>query len=170
MFDTDAGLIDDLGTTLSVFPEVLHPDSHLLNATGLQKRRGIDVAISTTIAAGTVILAANAALTFYDNIAAKIKAKSDENSCTLTYGTEWDNYTHEGYAYQATTTGSNCETTAIKETMQNAVKSCANKLHDAGSTLGCCRFEHGGTWTGWLRLSADPERYPATSATCPSGS
>jgi hypothetical protein len=62
----------------------------------------------------------------YDNIAAKIKAKPDHNSCTLVYGTDHDDVYYEGYAYQATTTGKNCDTTATQKTINNECAGCAS--------------------------------------------
>lgn len=168
-FDITHRAIDNNGTTMAVIPSVILEDSHLLQDTGLERRKAIDVVVAVSTAAGagfTAIIAANAAVDLYDNIAAKIKAKSDANSCTLTYGTDGDDGYYEGYAYQATTTGSDCDTTAIQKTINNAVAECANSLHAAGMVRGCCRFSHGGDWTGHLRLTNAPNTYPATSVNC----
>jgi hypothetical protein len=171
IFDTNPETIDNLGSTVAVTPTVLDPNSPLLNTTdttALQKRQSINVVIAGVAAGGTVIIAGNAAVDLYDNIAAKIKAKSDHNSCTLIYGTDHDDGYYEGYAYQATTTGKNCDTTAIQKTINNAVRNCATKLNKARAVTGCCNFRHGGgSWHGHLRLSADPDRYPVRSAQCP---
>ena len=117
-------------------------------------------------AAPGVIVAGNSAIQLYDNIAAKIKSKSDKNSCTLVYGTDHDDGCYEGYAYQATTTGKKCDTTAIEKSINDAVRTCATKLHKARAVTGCCRFSHGGSWRGHLRLSANPDRYPIKPAQC----
>jgi hypothetical protein len=117
---------------------------------------------------GAVIIAGNAAVDLYDNIAAKIKAKSDQNSCTLVFGTDYNDGYYEGYAHQATTTGKNCGTTAIQKTIDNAVRNCATKLNEASAVTGCCNFRHGeGSWHRHLRLSASPERFPVQLAQCP---
>ena len=167
VFNTDPQVIDDLDTTLSVVPSVLSPQSLLLNASHIDKRQSISVVVAGVTTGGTAVIAGNSAVDLYNNIAAKIKAKSDQNSCTLTYGTDSDDGYYEGYAYQATTTGKNCDTTAIMKTIQNAVKACATKLHNAGAIRGCCQLRHGqGTWHGHLRLTANPSIYPATSVTC----
>jgi hypothetical protein len=161
-FDTAPRVIDDLGTQLSVIPDTLLEDSPLLNLTGLEKRKKIDliVAVATVVGStASVVIAANAGTDIYEYIAQKIKDKSDRNSCTLTYGTDSDDGSYEGYAFQATTTGSNCDTTAIYQTILNAVEDCANKLHNARSVRGCCKSSHGGTWTGHLRLTADPDQF-----------
>jgi hypothetical protein len=126
-----------------------------LNVTSLEKRRKIDVVVAVATVVGStasVVIAANAGTDIYEYIAQKIKDKSDRNSCTLTYGTDSDDGSYEGYAFQATTTGSNCDTTAIYQTILNAVEGCANKLHNARSVRGCCKSSHGGTWTGHLRF------------------
>lgn len=168
-FDTSAQTIPGSEMSFAVIPEVLASDSPLLNTTSLEARGAIEVtvAVATVISsAASVVLAGNAAADLYNTIAAKIKAKSDANSCTLTYGTDSDDGYYEGYAYEATTTGSNCDTTAILTTIQKAVKKCATKLSDAGASRGCCKFRHGGTWTGHLRLTAEPVKLPVTSVTC----
>ncbi|PYH85790.1 hypothetical protein BO82DRAFT_371237 [Aspergillus uvarum CBS 121591] len=87
-------------------------------------------------------------------IAAMIKAKSTADSYV------------EGYAYEATTSGSNCESTAEKKTILAAVEKCATALNAAGAVRGCCTRTHGGTWEGHLRLTAEPSVYPATTVTC----
>ncbi|KAJ5338991.1 hypothetical protein N7541_010964 [Penicillium brevicompactum] len=142
----------------------------LYNDTSALKRR---TGITTTVAAATVlssatstIIAAASALTIYEFIADVIKSKSNSNSCTMTYGTDSDGTYFEGYAYEATTSGSNCDTTAEKKTILAAVEKCANRLHTYGAVRGCCTFSHGGTWTGHLRLTAEPLKYPVTSVTC----
>jgi hypothetical protein len=146
-----------------VIPDTLLEDSPLLNVTGFEKRRKIDVVVAVATVVGStasVVIAANAGTDIYEYIAQKINDKSNRNSCTLTYGS------YEGYAFQATTTGSNCDTTAIYQTILNAVEDCANKLQNARSVRGCCKFSHGGTWTGHLRLTADPDQFPATTVNC----
>ena len=169
-FETSAAMIAELDMLLAVIPEVLVDTSLLLNTTGLQARQNwidVVVAASTVATTGlTAVVADNVAVTLYDNIAAKIKAKSDANSCTLTYGTDSDDGYYEGYAYEATTTGSNWDTTAILAKIETAVQKCATKLNMAGVVRGCCQFSYGGTWTGHLRLTANPSSYPATSVTC----
>lgn len=168
-FDTSSQTIAGSEMSLAVIPEILADSSPLLNTTGLEARGAIkvSVAVATVIGSGaSVIIAGNAAVDLYDNIAAKIKAKSNANSCTLTYGTDSDDGYYEGYAYEATTTGSNCDTTALLKTIQTAVKKCATDLSTGGATRGCCKFTHGGTWTGHLRLTAEPVKFPVTSVTC----
>ncbi|KMK58579.1 hypothetical protein Y699_07806 [Aspergillus fumigatus Z5] len=49
------------------------------------------------------------------------KSESDQNSCSLVYGTDSDGTYVEGYAYEATTSGENCDTTAKKKTIIAAV-------------------------------------------------
>ncbi|RHZ49224.1 uncharacterized protein CDV56_105778 [Aspergillus thermomutatus] len=108
---------------------------------------------------------ANAGLEIYEDIAAMIKSKSNQNSCSLVYGTDSDGTYVEGYAYEATTSGENCDTTAEKKTIIAAVEKCANKLNGQGAIRGCCTMNHGGTWTGHLRLTASPSLYPAHTVT-----
>lgn len=147
----------------------MHDSPYLNAASGLHKRKKIDVAVKyATVVGGAagVVLGAQAGTDIYTFIASNIKGKSDQNSCTLTYGTDSDDGTYEGYAFQATTTGSKCDTTAIYKTILHAVQECADDLHAAKAVRGCCTFSHGGTWTGHLRLTANPDKFPATTVTC----
>ena len=168
-FDTSP---QDVGgnMTLAVIPDVLMETSPLMNATVSLTEKAIDVVVAVPTVASTganVIVAGKAAVDFYNRIARKIKAKSDASSCTPFYGTEYDEgLYYEGYAYQATATGSHCDTTAILEIVQDAVQECATKLHNAGAIRGRCKFSHGGTWDGQLQLTADPDSFPATPSTC----
>ncbi|KAJ5443694.1 uncharacterized protein N7458_007566 [Penicillium daleae] len=102
----------------------------------------------------------------YDFIAGVIESKSDVNSCCLNFGADTEGTYFGGYAYKATTSGSNCHAQTGQKTILVAVKKCAYRLHEHGATRGCCAFTLGGTWTGHLRLSAEPTEYPATSVTC----
>jgi hypothetical protein len=153
------------GTNLTVtFDIVSNEYLSLYTNNTLEKRTGI----TTVVAAATivdsisnVIIAASAGLEIYEDIAAIIKSKSNQNSCSLVY----DTYV-EGYAYEATTSGENCDTTAEKKTILAAVEKCANKLNAQGAIRGCCTMNHGGTWTGHLRLTASPSLYPAHTVTC----
>ncbi|RHZ45091.1 uncharacterized protein CDV56_102260 [Aspergillus thermomutatus] len=134
----------------------------------LEKRTGITITkIKTTVKAGTKIIATvKAGIEIYEFLAGIIKSKSDANSCTLTYGTDISGDLYYGYAYKATTTGIKCDTTAIKKTILSAVEKCATTLHNSGTTIGCCAFNHGGTWHGHLRLSAEPSIYPVHTVDC----
>jgi hypothetical protein len=169
IFDTEPQMIDDQALMVAVIPTVLHPDSPLLNntdATGLQKRPAIKVVIPGISAGAGVVVTGYSVVQLYDNIAAKIKAKSDRNSCTLVFGTDHDDGYYEGYAYQATSTSSRCDTTAVQKSIQDAVRTCATRLHNSRAVTGCCRFDHGGSWHGHLRISANPDKYPIRSAQC----
>ncbi|KAJ5732134.1 hypothetical protein N7493_003615 [Penicillium malachiteum] len=140
------------------------------DANYLHKRTAISVAVEVaTILGGTagVIMAAESALDIYEYIAGVIKTKAEQESCTLTYGTDTADDAIEGYAYKAMTTKTNCGTTAEKKTIDTAVKKCANELHEAGATRGCCKFRYGdGSWYGHLRLTAEPKKYPADTVNC----
>lgn len=154
---------------MAVVPDILASTSPLLNTTGLEKRKKIDVAVKVaTIAGGggSIVLAANAALEPYKSIATIIKSHSNANSCTLEYGTDYGHGTYEGYAFYVTTTGKNCDTTALYKTILKAVKNCADRLHNAHAIRGCCNFTHGGTWHGHLKLSGNPSSFPANGAAC----
>jgi hypothetical protein len=103
----------------------------------------------------------------YGYLAQMAKSRSDRNSCTLTYGTDSNDGIFEGYAFNATVTGLKCDdTTAIYEELITAVQGCADDLHNAHAVRGCCGFSHGGMWKGQLRLTADPEAFPAASVAC----
>ncbi|KAF7158694.1 hypothetical protein CNMCM5623_003858 [Aspergillus felis] len=159
-----------LGTNLTVTFDVVSDDYlSLYTNNTLEKRTGITaVVVAATIvnSISSVILAANAGLEIYEDIAAIIKSKSNQNSCSLVYGIDSDGTYVEGYAYEATTSGENCDTTAEKKTILAAVEKCANKLNAQGAIRGCCTMNHGGTWTGHLRLTASPSLYPAHTVTC----
>jgi hypothetical protein len=131
-------------------------------------RRQIDVSAWAGIvtAGGTVIVGAASGAEIYTFITDLIKSKANANSCSMTTGTDSDGHLVEGYAYQATTSGHDCRTTAERKTILAAVKKCADWLHSHGAINGCCKFSHGGTWTGHLRLSSQPSKYPAHSITC----
>ncbi|KAG2019251.1 hypothetical protein GB937_005164 [Aspergillus fischeri] len=157
-------------TNLTISFDVVGADyAHLYNITNvLAARTGITTKVAVAqiaSVASQVIMTAGSAVTIYEFIASIMKAKSEPNLCALAYGTD-SNGTHtEGYAYKATTTGSNCETTAEKKTLLSAMEKCANALHTKGAVWGCCTMHHGGTWHGHLRLSGDPTNYLVMSVT-----
>ncbi|KAF9777489.1 hypothetical protein IL306_004417 [Fusarium sp. DS 682] len=137
-------------------------------ASPFEKRRHIDVTAWATVAlaGGTTILAAEAGINIYKFIADAIKSKSSHNSCSMTTGTDSNGHVIEGYAYLATTSGHDCKTTAETKTILAAVKNCADWQHKHGAISGCCKFSHGGTWTGHLRLTSQPNKYPAHAVNC----
>ncbi|CAF3451013.1 unnamed protein product, partial [Fusarium graminearum] len=87
-------------------------------------RREINVMMWTAVAAagGTVIMGGESALDIYKTIADLIKSKANSDSCSMTIGTDSDGHHVEGYAYQATTSGHDCKTTAERKTILAAVK------------------------------------------------
>ncbi|OJJ97405.1 hypothetical protein ASPACDRAFT_62435 [Aspergillus aculeatus ATCC 16872] len=142
---------DGAGTNLTVTFDTVSADYVSLYAQDgeLAKRTGIATAVA-----------------YATYIAAIIKANPTADSCTITYGVDSEESYVEGYAYEATTSGSNCETTAEKKTILAAVEKCATALNAAGAVRGCCTMTHGRTWEGHLRLTAEPSVYPATTVTC----
>ncbi|KAJ5861192.1 uncharacterized protein N7529_008502 [Penicillium soppii] len=88
----------------------------------LDKRTGITITqVVTTIKNGAQNIATvKAAKDIYDFIAGIIKSKADVSSCAITYGTDAGDGLVYGYAYQTTTTGSNCGSTAEKKTIVDA--------------------------------------------------
>jgi hypothetical protein len=103
----------------------------------------------------------------YGYLAQMAKSRSDQNSCTLTYGTDSNDGIFEGYAFNATVTGlKRDDTTAIYAEILTAVQECAVNLLSAHAVRGCCGFSHRGMWKGHLRLTADPETFPAASVAC----
>lgn len=144
---------------------------HLIDASYVSHfdtRREIDVsAWANVVAAGSsVIIAGYNGIGIYQFISDVIKSKANSDSCSMTIGTDSDGHHVEGYAYQATTSGHDCKTTAERKTILAAVKKCADILHANGAINGCCKFSHGGTWTGHLRLTSQPSKYPAHSVNC----
>ncbi|PWY88193.1 hypothetical protein BO70DRAFT_286194 [Aspergillus heteromorphus CBS 117.55] len=134
----------------------------------LEKRKMITITsvVTTVKFAADIISIAKAVESIYEYIGGIIWVKSDIDTCTLTYGTDMSGDYYYGYAYKATTTDKNCDTTAEKKTIITAVENCAKKLNKKGATVGCCAFSHGGTWSGHLRLSADPSLYPVRTVDC----
>ncbi|KAF3386302.1 hypothetical protein F1880_000399 [Penicillium rolfsii] len=154
---------------VTVFLDTISADYAHLYETSLDKRTGITVKVAAAKVLATsaaVIQTAGAAFTIYSVIASLIKEKSNQNSCTLVYETDTTGSISEGYAFKATTTGSNCDTTAETKTILSAVEKCANALNAEGAVTGCCTMHHGGTWHGHLRLSGSPTSYPVTYVTC----
>ncbi|KAJ5864005.1 uncharacterized protein N7529_005921 [Penicillium soppii] len=115
---------------------------------------------------GQTIATVKAAIEIRELLAGIIKSKSEADSCTLTYGTDISGDYFYGYAYKATTTGENCDTTAERKTILSAIENCATSLHSKGAAVGGCTFHHGGTWHGHLQLSAEPVIYPVHKVTC----
>ncbi|PYH48543.1 uncharacterized protein BP01DRAFT_289377 [Aspergillus saccharolyticus JOP 1030-1] len=162
------------GLNLTVSMDVVNADyAYLYDNTTTNEDLTKHTDITTTVSAYTVakvtsevIITAASAITIYEFIAGVIKSKSDANSCTITYGTDSDGSHTEGYAYKASTTGSNCDTTAELKTIRSATEKCATTLSTMGAVRGCCTMTHEGTWEGHLRLSGDPTSYPVTTVTC----
>lgn len=103
----------------------------------------------------------------YDFIAKQIKAQTGKNSCALNHSSEYNGRVIEGYAYYATTMGSNCDTFPGLETIENAVGKCANFLSKKQAVQGCCNLSLGRTWHTLLRLSSEPGMFPADQIDCP---
>jgi hypothetical protein len=132
----------------------------------LSKRTGISTVVTVVKYGAATIATVKQAIEIWEFIAGIIKSKSEADSCTLTYGTDISGEYYYGYAYKATTTGENCDTTAERKTILSAVEKCATTLHSKGAAVGCCTFHHGGTWHGHLQLSAEPGTYPVHKVTC----
>ena len=161
----DASAASDL--SLYITTDKILGTSPLLQTHDVHQRVPVSVVVTntTTLATpGTLIIADDTSAPLYDWVAQKITASSDANSCTLVYGTDFDGETWEGFAYQAISTGLNCDTTASCETIRAAVGDCADRLHEARAVRGCCRISYGGTWSGQLRLTAEADGWP--SADC----
>lgn len=132
------------GTSLTV-------NFDLVNAFYVSLYKDTAVAEATVVSSQTsTIAAASSAPKFCQFIASVIESKSNTRSCTLNTGADTEGTYFEGYAYQASMSGSTCVTTAEKKTILVAVEKCANRLHSYGATCGCCTFTLGGTWTGHL--------------------
>ncbi|KAF5568814.1 hypothetical protein FPHYL_2621 [Fusarium phyllophilum] len=180
LVEPSLGLHDKQGQRVGYNPLVKQwngPDSNLTATLDLvdpghvsvfEKRRHIDVTAWATVAlaAGTTILAAEAGMNIYKQVADIIKSKSNHNSCSMTTGTNSNGHIIEGYAYLATTSGHDCKTTAETKTILAAVKDCADWQHKHGAIMGCCVLSHGGTWKGHLRLTSQPNKYPAHAVNC----
>lgn len=139
------------------------------NTSALSRCTRSEIAMHTATvisSAASTIVATTSTPKIYDFIAGVIESKSDVNSCSLDFGADTEGTYFGGYAYKATTSGSNCHAQTGQKTILVAVKKCADRLHEHGATRGCCAFTLGGTWTGHLRLSAEPTEYPVTSVTC----
>ncbi|KAJ5622881.1 hypothetical protein N7490_011486 [Penicillium lividum] len=136
------------------------------NSLDLSKRTGITSVLTIVKKAAEIIKVGKDVIDIVDFVAGVMKTKSNSDSCTVTKGTDTGDSETYGYAYRATTTGDNCDTTAELKTLISAVTTCFNNMNEHGCTLCCCQFDHGGTWRGNLQMSADPTSYPATDAVC----
>ncbi|KAJ5713179.1 uncharacterized protein N7483_010360 [Penicillium malachiteum] len=91
------------------------------------------------------------------------------------YGLSKENYKDISYIYYAS--GSNCDTTAKKDTIAGALKHYFEKIDKIEiCDTECLRMDHGGTWDGWLKIgptaSFDKDAYcgPELSfSSCTSG-
>lgn len=79
-----------------------------------------------------------------------IKGLSDGDTCahTVFY------IANLAFSYYTTTTGSNCDTTAEKKTIKNAVEKGLSHALDVGAKSALFAFSHGGTWNGHLQMAA----------------
>lgn len=116
----------------------------------------------TRVIADSAVTLANTGIDVYEYIAQKIEPGSDEKSCTLTYsGDASDDGVFEGYAFNATVTGSKCgDATAVYGEVLGRVQQCADALHDAHAVRGCCHFSYKRKWHGHLKLTVDPDNFP----------
>ena len=114
---------------------------------------------------GTTVVVVNHGLNLYQLVADMFKSKPDQSSCTLILATEHDDERCSDFAYHATITGTDCDTTPGREAIFAHVKECADDLDELGACSGCCILD-GGTWTGHLRLTADPESWSAGTVDC----
>ena len=115
--------------------------------TNLTERTNVQICERIITAAGACAAIGSFVIAFAQAMGSTIKQKSNEHSCSSVRGT----YESVSWIYYAT--GRNCDTTAQRETIAGAVK---KYLHDVkGNKLcgtECLRFDHGGTWDGWLKL------------------
>ncbi|KAJ5919490.1 hypothetical protein N7454_009325 [Penicillium verhagenii] len=155
------------GTMTTHYGSVL-PDSPLLSHdTQLAIRDEVTIQYATVLTvASAVIVAASNSITICKTIAREINYRSTANECSLVYGTAMDGVKIEGYSYRASTTGTNCKTSAVYAEILKAVNECVNDLHNQKATTGCCKFRHAGSWTGHLRVTSMPEKHPVEDIVC----
>ena len=99
-YDTSPRALNGTHWTVAVVPTVPRPESPLLktNQFGpLQKRKKIKVDWAGVGVAFSLPISIKHGLRIWDNIATKIKGKSDQNSCTLTWSTAFDEQQYLGY-------------------------------------------------------------------------
>ncbi|KAJ5715388.1 Ras-like protein [Penicillium malachiteum] len=137
----------DDGSNMTVTLRVINADyawEYANTTSDLSKRTRVSTVATVVKTGADVITVAKGTKEIWEFVAGIIKSKSDAESCTLTYGTDLSGEYFYGYAYKATTTGKNCDTTAERKTILNAVDRCAKKLQSKGAAVGCCTFAHGG--------------------------
>ncbi|KAJ5573577.1 uncharacterized protein N7459_008004 [Penicillium hispanicum] len=126
----------------------------------LVKRTSISVSKSNKKSGSTKFGNSNKCQTVILDIAQEIDAQSESNSCAAVTGrkTGFDGVTYN-YYYEASTSGSNCDTTAELKTIVSAID---DAWDDLGShSAACLTMSHGGTWQGNLGITAMQSDYPA---------
>jgi hypothetical protein len=160
---------EEEGFNMTLHLNVINADyagAYTNSSLDLTKRTGITQVLTVVKKGAEIIRLAKDVVEIVEFVAGIMKTKSNSDSCTSTKGTDTGDGETYGYFYKASTTGENCDTTAELKTLKSAATKCFNKMHAAGCTLCCCKFDHGGTWRGHLQMSADPTNYPATYASC----
>jgi hypothetical protein len=75
--------------------------------------------------------------------------QSQENSCALISGNEQD----AAWQYYATTSGTKCDTSASEDQIQSAVTLALKVMQQRNELVACFKFDHGGTWSGFLQVA-----------------
>ncbi|KAH7385706.1 hypothetical protein BKA66DRAFT_403411, partial [Pyrenochaeta sp. MPI-SDFR-AT-0127] len=83
-----------------------------------------------------------------EHLAGAIKDLSDRNTCQHIV----THVANLAVSYYATTTGSNCDTTAQKKTIRNALTKALYFALNTGTSAAIFEFDHGGTWNGHLQV------------------
>jgi hypothetical protein len=104
--------------------------------------------------------------TIHDTISSMFKNKEEPDSCVLSASTDSNGEYVDGYAYFVTTISRDCKATIEKEVIQEAIKKCAHWLHSNAALSGCCKSSQRGGWTGRVRLTSQPSKYPAHEVEC----
>ncbi|KAJ5963129.1 hypothetical protein N7481_013434 [Penicillium waksmanii] len=148
---------------------VINPDhawEYTNTTSNCSKRTGISTVMIVVKYVARIIATVKVVIDIWKFLAGMIKLKSEADSCTLTNRTDISDDYFYGYAYKATTSGANYNTTAEHGAILSAVEICTATLHSKGTSVGCCTFHRGGTWHGHLQLSAEPVIYPVHKVTC----
>ncbi|KXT12876.1 hypothetical protein AC579_5392 [Pseudocercospora musae] len=184
-------MMNDIGSAIAVRPYVILEDSPLLSATGLSTyvfdtkvtfqqlltwiSNKKDIVATATVA--TTGLTAVFSLQLSSSAVRKHRNKDESELrkgllnlglrfCRASHSTEYDGSIYAGYAFKATTSGSNCDTAALEKTIKSAAKECANGLHTGKAVVGCCRFSYGRTWDRPSQSTAAPEKFAAKDVDC----
>ncbi|KAM0355062.1 hypothetical protein ACHAPU_000913 [Fusarium lateritium] len=107
--------------------------------------------------------------TIYDTFSGMVKNKDTPEVCLLSASFDSADEYVDGYAYFVTEFSKDCKMPSDKDVILAAVKKCAHRLSPNGAMFGCCKSSEANGWTGEVRLTSEPGKYPAHEVKCSHG-